>query len=254
MALALRNVFFLGALLYGAAAQAADECASGEQCDGEDIEESALLQTKVEKHGVGSSPKGSEDPGEPPLGSSHPGNERTASSSLGSGHSPAQHLDTTHQPQTSLLESLAKFDDLQAKVKMVRGAVLTQNATSDPDEADDKDAQELLSTASCPAQPEGWHICAWGRVFTQNGGNPLPAYCASNNRLTLNNGEAMNFKGCAFLTAQTSGCSNYFYTTSTSDSAGGVCKCCKQGPSESPYYKSSQCNYVYYASSSCKIN
>lgn len=170
------------------------------------------------------------------------------------------------------MSQLAKFAKPNAIAKDLEGTVLTETITSDPDEDDDghmptpdspasppdapgNQPSNLLSTnatrkatgESCPAQPSGWHSCAWGKVYGE------PAYCGSSNRYTLNGGVPMNFQACAFLTAQTSGCSNYFYTTSTASDVGGVCKCCKQGPSESPYYVSNSCNYVYYASPSCKI-
>lgn len=128
------------------------------------------------------------------------------------------------------------------------GATLTQNVTIDPDEYNE-DPRVLLSvnetidvtSQSCPPQPAGWHGCAWGRVYN------APAYCAASIRETLNNGQPVNFRGCAFLAAQDSRCSRYFYTTSTSNNAGGVCKCCTKSPSESSkYYGSSSCNYVYW--------
>lgn len=234
MAFSLRSIVLLAALLYGATAEAAEECKAGEQCAHDDVEESALLQTKIEPQ-----PKADGD------------TEKSAKIE------PEPKVDgDTEKSQPNLVDLLAKFDDLQAKVKMVKGAVLTQNVTTDPDDENDNDARELLSTRAthkatkegCPPQPSGWNQCAWGKVYE------VPAYCGgSAKRYTLNNGDPVNYKACAFLTAQTSVCSNYFYTTSTSDAAGGVCKCCKEPPSTGSYYGSSQCNHVYYASPSCQL-
>lgn len=247
MASSLRGIVLVAALLYGATAEAAEGCKPGEQCVHDDIEESALLQTKVEPLGAGNSPDA----------------EGVGNSPLGAGNSPGDakfnklpvKVDNTQKSEPMLVDLLAKFDDLQAKVNMVKGAVLTQNTTTDPDDEYDNDARELLSTRatlksteeSCPTQPDGWNGCAWGRVWS------FPAYCGSSNRITLNEGTPLPYTGCAFLTAQSSGCSNYFYTTSTSDSAGGVCKCCKQAPGNGGYYKSKSCNYVYYADPSCNL-
>lgn len=175
-------------------------------------------------------------------------------------------VNNAEKPQLNPVDLLAKFDDLQTKVKNIKDSELTQNMTSDPDEPSPpvdneppappvKEPGELLSTnvtvkaaqTDCPPQPEGWNDCAYGKIFT------VPAYCSSDNRILLNGGEPLNYKQCAFLTAQSSACSNYFYTTSTSSSSVGACKCCKGSPNDINYYKSSQCNYVYYASPSCNI-
>jgi len=127
--------------------------------------------------------------------------------------------------------------------------LLSVNA-SIPDEKNEDNAHALLSvnasigTSDCPSQPQGWHGCAYGGLIS------VPAFCASSNRITLNSGTPLNFLGCAFLTAQSSACSDYFYTQSTSGNTGGVCKCCK---AYGPFYASSSCNWIYKASSSCAI-
>jgi len=138
------------------------------------------------------------------------------------------------------------------KEKSIPGTVpnlLSVNASIPVDKNED-DAHALISvnassgTSDCPSQPQGWHGCAYGGLFS------VPAFCASSNRITLNSGTPLNFQGCAFLVAQSSACSDYFYTQSTSGSTGGVCKCCK---AYGPFYASSSCNYVYKSSSSCNI-
>lgn len=122
-------------------------------------------------------------------------------------------------------------------------------------------ASELLvvnaSSGSCHAQPPyGW----FGNTGVKAGIFNQPAFCGSSQRHTLNSGHPTSVWMCAFLTRQSpSACSSgYFYTNAEGiDPAqtAGVCKCCTKSPHDeaAKYYKSSSCNYVYYASSGLHI-
>jgi hypothetical protein len=146
MAVSLRQIVLLAAVFYGlgftagAPAEAEDQCKLGEQCVRDD--EVAFMQTKSELH---------------------------SRMVINSPHK--ARVNKSENSRLDLVDPLAKFDDLQAKVKNIKDSELTQNTTSDPDEPSPpldneppappvKEPAELLSTKNCTEymRKEG---CGW---------------------------------------------------------------------------------------------
>eukprot|EP00927_Polykrikos_kofoidii_P086857 TRINITY_DN9859_c0_g1_i1.p1 TRINITY_DN9859_c0_g1~~TRINITY_DN9859_c0_g1_i1.p1 ORF type:complete len:206 (-),score=29.86 TRINITY_DN9859_c0_g1_i1:20-637(-) len=134
--------------------------------------------------------------------------------------------------------------ELQDQSEAIKDEDVLLETTTDGDEKDDG-LLSVNASLGCPSQPQGWNGCARGGLYS------VPAFCGHSNRHTLNSGIKMNYKACAFLVANDHRCvSRRFYTSSTSDSTTGVCKCCIMS---SPVYSSNACNWVYEASASCNI-
>jgi len=231
MAISFRSSILFAALLCGASAKAADQ---GEQSLHDDI---AFLQTKMEPLTNSAI-----------LTASEKVNELQAKVSRTDESQPIL-FDMAHRGADAFFEPQVQ-QDIQNNMSNVEEQL---KGLDSPDEKEEDHARELLSVnassiakSECPSQPQGWHGCAWG------GGIPVPAFCGSSNRHTLNGGTPLTYQQCAFLVAQRpSLCeSRWFYTSSTSTSSTGVCKCCVNN---GPYYGSSSCNWVYLASSSCQI-